>query len=101
MEVDNVTVLITVKGTTDIGHSFTLNCTVSIGINESDNPFIAYQWYKDENLLQGATAPTLSFSSLSLSDIGSYVCEASIRSNSQGHGIIRSSRPYRIVSIVM
>ena len=95
MEVDNIVVLITVQSTADVGHSFTLNCTI-VGINDSDSLLITYQWYKDQQLLQNARAPTLFLSALTLLDIGGYVCEASIKSSSQGHGIIRSSSPYRI-----
>ena len=88
-------VLINVQSAADVGHTFSMNCTI-VGINDSDSLYITYQWYEDKQLLQCSRAATLYFSTITFSDIGSYVCEVSIRSNSQGHGIIRSSSPYRL-----
>ena len=94
-KVNNLSVMIIVQSAADVGRTFSMNCIVA-GINDSDSPLITYQWYKDKQSLQGATAATLYFSALTFSDIGSYVCEVSIKSYSQGHGIIRSSSPYRL-----
>ena len=91
-EVNNVSV-VAEQESADVGHSFSMSCTIA-GINDSDSLSIAYQWYKEEHPIQGATLPTLHFSALKLSDIGSYVCEVAIRSNSHKHGIITSSDPY-------
>ena len=91
-EVANVSV-VAEQESADVGRSFSMSCTFA-GINDSDSLSIAHQWYKDEHPVQGAALPTLHFSSLKLSDIGSYVCEVSIRLSSQRHGIIRSSLPY-------
>ena len=92
---NNISILISVQSAADVGRTFSMNCTI-VGINKSDSLYITYQWYKDKQLLQGATAATLYFNGLTFSDVGGYMCEASIRSNSQGQGIIRSSSPYRL-----
>ena len=92
LEVDSVSV-VAEQESADVGRGFSMSCTFA-GISDSDSLSIAYQWYKDEHSIQGATLPTLHFDSLKLSDIGSYVCEVAIRSNSQKHGIITSSVPY-------
>ena len=91
-EIDNVIVVAEQKSI-DFGRSFSMSCTIA-GIDDTVSLSIAYQWYKDEHPIQGATLPTLHFGALKLSDIGSYVCEVSIRSSSQRHGIIMSSVPY-------
>lgn len=93
VEFDNISVLIDDQSAADVGHSFSMNCTVA-GISDSSSLSTAHQWYKEKHSIQGATLPTLYFSALTLSDIGSYVCEVTIRSNSRGSGIIRSSSPY-------
>ena len=102
VEVNNIAVQVLITDNekpADIGHSFSINCTVTVrGIeqNNSDSLTIAYQWYKEEHSLPGARVSSLYFSALTLSDTGSYVCEVFIRSNSQEHGVIRSSLPYRL-----
>ena len=101
-EVNNIAVqvLITDDGKpADIGHSFSINCTVTVTeiFNNSNRSLtITYQWYKEERSLPGARVSSLYFSALSLLDSGSYVCEVFIRSNSLGHGIIRLSLPYKL-----
>ena len=91
-EVDNVSIVVD-QESADVGRSFSMSCTIA-GINDSVSLSIAHQWYKDKHSIQGATLPTLHFGALKLSDIGSYVCEVAIRSNSQKHGIFTSSVPY-------
>ena len=91
--VDVSAMIVAEQESADVGRSFSMSCTIA-GISDSDSLSIAYQWYKDKHPIQGATLPTLHFSALKLSDIGSYVCEVSFRSNSQRHGVIRSSLPY-------
>ena len=91
-EVDNVSVIVE-QESADVGRSFSMSCTIA-GINDSDSLSIAHQWYKNKHSIQGATLPSLYFSAIKLSDIGSYVCEVAIRSSSKWNGIIRSSLPY-------
>ena len=100
-EVDNVAVRVLITDSdkaADIGHSFSINCTVTVRgiVNTSDSLTIAYQWYKDKHSLPGARVSMLNFGALTLSDSGSYVCEVFIRLNSHGNGIIRLSLPYKL-----
>jgi hypothetical protein len=55
-----------------LGQSYSLTCEVS----GASGPVSAYQWRKDGTVLS-ETGPTLSFSSLSLSDAGQYTCQVS------------------------
>ena len=102
VEVDNVTVQISIADSekaADIGHSFSINCTVTVTgiVNNSDSLTLMYQWYKDKRSLPGTRVSMLKFGALTPSDSGSYVCEVFIRSNSQGNqGIIRPSLPYNL-----
>jgi len=61
------------SGTIAVGQSATLTCYVS-AIRQSGPPAggLTYQWTKDGAPIPGATGPTLTFASLTLTDAGQY-----------------------------
>ena len=66
-----------------LGHNgYTLTCSVSGA--ENLNPFVTYQWTKDNGtqtqIQDGSDPRTISFTPLRLSDVGRYTCQASISS---------------------
>ena len=56
------------------GASYSLSCQVT-GTSSTIN---TYQWRKDGSVLLSETGSTLSFSSLSQSDAGEYVCQVTV-----------------------
>ena len=57
-----------------LGHrNYSLSCEVS----GASGPVSTYQWKRDDNVLS-ETGAILSFSSLSLSDAGQYICRVSV-----------------------
>ena len=76
-------------GTPTVGESHSLTCTVT-GADRL-NPTITYQWFKDNTVVSGETQSTLSFSSLSLSDAGQYICDVTVSSNFLSQPIIAKS----------
>ena len=55
-----------------LGQSYSLTCEVT----RTNDTVSAYRWRKDDS--EVSTGPTLSFSSLSLSDAGQYTCQVSV-----------------------
>ena len=73
-----VTVQITGSvATPALGQSYSLTCEVSRG-PISSGPVSAYQWRKGDTMMLSEAGPTLSFSSLSLSDAGQYTCQVTV-----------------------
>ena len=74
------------------GSGFTLTCCVS-GADHLD-PFNFYQWTKDNGtqtqIQDGPDPRTISFATLSVSDVGWYTCQATIQSPHLNNSIIRS-----------
>jgi hypothetical protein len=72
---------------------YTLTCCV-LGADNLINPFITYQWTKDngtETQIQDGSNPrTVSFDPLRVSDAGRYTCQARISSTSLQNDIIWS-----------
>ena len=69
----SISVRITGRGATPaLGQSYSLTCEVS----GASGPVTAYQWRKDGAAV--STGPTLSFSSLTLSDASQYTCQVSV-----------------------
>ena len=66
------------------GQSYSLTCEVS----GASGPVSAYQWRRDG--IEVSAEPTLSFSSLTLSDAGQYICQVSVE------GMIINSPPQDI-----
>ena len=60
--------------------AFSLTCTVT-GAERLTNTAITYQWFKDGSAVSGQTVDTLSFPSLSYSDVGGYTCQATVMSS--------------------
>ena len=80
---------------------FTLTCCV-IGADHL-NPFITYQWTKDNGtqtqIQDGSNPRTVSFHSLRVSDAGRYTCQATISSASLSNDIVWSaSHDVRVLS---
>jgi hypothetical protein len=53
-----------------------INTPASISV-QATGPNMTYQWFKDGNLIDGATSATLSFASVQLSDVGNYTVNVS------------------------
>ena len=53
-----------------------INTPASLSV-QATGPNMTYQWFKDGNLIGGATSATLSFPSVSLSDVGNYTVNVS------------------------
>ena len=72
-----VTVTVTGNGHPQIAHqNYSLNCTFT----GTTSPASGYMWLKNGDHIEGEVTPTLSFSSLRLSDAGLYTCEVNINS---------------------
>ena len=70
----SVTVQITGSvATPALGRNYSLTCEVS----GTSDPVSSYQWRKGDTMFSEA-GPTLSFSSLSLSDAGQYTCQVTV-----------------------
>ena len=63
-------------GTLTEGKNHTLTCTASGGGSMA----YTYMWLKNDNLVFGQTSSTYSFSPLSVTDSGEYICQVSIGS---------------------
>ena len=57
-----------------------MNCTVT-GAEKLIDATIAYQWFKDGDMVQGQTMETLFFPALSSADAGGYTCRATVMSS--------------------
>ena len=72
---------------------FTLTCCV-LGV-EDLNPFITYQWTKDNGtqsqIQDGSNPRTVSFHPLRVSDAGRYICQASINSAHLSNDLVWSA----------
>ena len=58
-----------------LGQSYSLTCEVAGA--SGPRPVGAYQWRRNDTVLS-ETGPTLSFSSLRLSDAGQYTCQVTV-----------------------
>ena len=97
----NISVQITTSGSSVVGESgFTLTCCISGADNL--NPFIIYQWTKDNGtqtqIQDGADPRTISFSPLRVSDAGQYTCQASISSTNLDNRLIQFCSRHVMVS---
>ena len=90
----DISVQITTSGSSVLGESgFTLTCYVS-GADHL-NPFITYQWTKQfdgtqTQIQDGPDPRTISFTPLSISDVGCYTCQATISSFDLNINLVRS-----------
>ena len=92
----NISVQINTSGSSVLGESgFILTCCV-LGADTLPNPFITYQWRKDNGTDQtqiqdGSDPRTVSFHPLRVSDAGRYTCQAIISSAALTNGIVWSA----------
>ena len=63
-----------------VGSMYSLTCIVT-GAERLIDSTIAYQWLKDGETVTEETSEILSFTSLTLSDSGSYTCQATVTSS--------------------
>ena len=63
-----------------VGSMYSLTCTVT-GAEGLTDAMVTYQWCKNGAVVSGQIMATLSFSSLSSSNAGSYTCEATVTSS--------------------
>ena len=63
-----------------VGSMYSLTCTVT-GAERLTDAMLTYQWLKNGVVVSGQTMATLSFSSLTFSDAGSYTCQATATSS--------------------
>ena len=66
-----------------VGSVYSLTCAVT-GAERLTDAMVTYTWSKNDALLSGQTMATLSFSSLTFSDAGSYTCQATVSSSLLG-----------------
>ena len=65
-----------------VGSMYSLNCTVTGAERLIDaGAMVTYRWLKNGAVISGQTMATLSFSSLTFSDAGSYTCQATVTSS--------------------
>ena len=75
-----ITVTVSTGGVTPIvGAMYSLTCTV-IGAESLTDSTMTYQWFKDGGVVSDQTVENLSFTSLTFSDAGEYICEATVMS---------------------
>ena len=61
---------------------YSLTCTVTGAERLTDaDAMVTYQWLKNGAVVSGQTMATLSFSPLTVSDAGSYACQATVTSS--------------------
>ena len=63
-----------------VGSMYSLTCIVT-GAERLTDSTIFYQWFKDGAMVAEQTTKTLSFTFLTLSNAGSYTCQATIMSS--------------------
>jgi hypothetical protein len=63
-----------------VGSMYSLTCIVT-GAERLTDSATAYQWLKDGEIMTEETSETLSFTFLTLSDTGSYTCQATVISS--------------------
>ena len=78
--------------------AFSLTCTVT-GAKKLTDSTITYQWFKDGTAVSGQTVETLSFPSLSFSDVGGYACQATVMSSLLSQSIITGSSDSVVVNL--
>ena len=85
--------------TPTVGAMYFLICTVT-GAERLTGSTITHKWFKDDALVADQTMETLSFTSLTFSDAGGYVCEAIVMSSllSGPITISRSSPAYVVLN---
>ena len=76
-----------------VGSMYSLICIV-LGAERLTDSTIAYQWFKDSETLAEQATETLSFASLTLSDAGSYICQATVASSLLSAPITTTSRAF-------
>ena len=68
------------EATPTAGSVYFLTCIVT-GAERLTDAMVTYQWLKDGNIISDQRMRNLSFSSLAISDAGSYTCQATVTSN--------------------
>jgi hypothetical protein len=63
-----------------VGSMYSLTCAIT-GAEGLTDTMVTYQWRKNGGVVSDQTMATLSFSSLSFSDAGSYTCQATVTSS--------------------
>ena len=76
-----------------VGSMHSLNCTITgaEGLIDTESDTYSYQWFKNGSVVSNQTMDTLSFSSLTFSDAGSYTCRATVTSSLLSSPITRSN----------
>ena len=78
-----------------VGSVYSLTCTLN-GTERLTDSNVTYQWFKDGMVVPGQAMETLSFSSLAISDAGSYSCAIILSSYLLSGPISRNSDPFFI-----
>ena len=79
-----------------VGLVYSLTCTIT-GTERLTISNVTYQWFKDGAVVSEQAMETLSFSSLTLSDAGSYSCATILSSYLLSGPISRNSDPFTIM----
>ena len=79
-----------------VGSVYSLTCTLN-GTERLTDSNVTYQWFKDGMVVSGQAMETLSFSSLTISDAGSYSCAIFLSSYLLSGPISRNSDPFFIM----
>ena len=78
-----------------VGSVYSLTCAVA-GTERLTDANVTYQWFRDGVVLPGQAMETLSFSSLTISDAGSYSCAIVLSSYLLSGPINRDSDPFHV-----
>jgi hypothetical protein len=78
-----------------IGLVYSLTCTIT-GMERLADSNVTYQWFKDGVVVPGQAMETLFFSSLTISDAGSYSCATTLSSYLLSGPISRNSDTFNL-----
>ena len=78
-----------------VGSVYSLTCTLN-GTERLTDSNVTYQWFKDGMVVSGQAMETIYFSSLTISDAGSYSCTIFLSSYLLSGPISRNSDPFFI-----